>query len=162
MRKLPTFASQTIGAHKRDTLQGALSAVLGALIVGLAFGTLGAAGAPVALLGLFLSLSGIAGMVGPRPIDRTLFQPALPLGFACNVLKIRDAKQVVALRVGAPHAAWARARAKVFTLLDTAPSQRRDVVLTAAVENCQRAHDATMLARVRWLGDWPATNHFVV
>jgi len=163
-RNLPTFASQTVNAHKRDTFNGFALALIGAAVFGATLGILGAAGVPVALIGIMLATVGVAGMFGPRPIDATLFQPAvaLPLDFACNVKVVRDAKSAVVLRVGTHHASWLRAQAKVLAIFDVAPSKRRDAALVAEMAKVERAHDATMMARARWLGDWPATNHHPV
>lgn len=154
MRHLPTFASQTIGAHKRDTIEGVMSAILGAIIIGAAFGLLGAAGLPAAFLGAFLSVSGLARMVGPRPLDRSLFRPAkaLPLAFACPVVRV-DAKRAP-LRLGNVAKAYNRTMDAYAEAVSKAHSVQDRPVLDA-FRKAERAYDILKMERARWCRDWP-------
>lgn len=151
MRNLPTFASQTIGAHRNDTRNGAMSAFCGAIIIGLAFGLLGPAGVAVAFLGLFLSLSGVALVVGPRPLDRSLFRPAvaLPMGFACQVVRV-DAKSAP-LRLGSPTRAYRLAMKAYVARKGPALGDESMALFHRAVA----AADRLKTERVRWTGRWP-------
>ena len=160
MRKptIPTFETQTRGAYAKDTRNGALYAFAGALVAGLALGTLGPAGVTVALLGIMLTVSGLGMMFGPRPLDSTLYRAAvaLPFGFACPILKV-DAK-VAPLKVGqaasANKTAFRGAMKAAQALIDGKATLAK---CQPAFKRAERASGALILARARWLGDWPKT-----
>jgi hypothetical protein len=151
-RNLPTFASQTVNAHKRDDNNGFVLAIMGAAIIGASFGTLGVAGVSVALIGAMMSTIGMALLFGQRPLDRTLFQPAKPERFTCNTVTIRDAKSAVVLRVGTYEASAKRAFMAYVNAIE-APTP----VLAKALGRSYKASDVLKMERAKWLGEWPLT-----
>lgn len=149
MRKptIPTFYSTTKGAHAKDTIHGACAAFCGALIAGLALGTLGAPGVAVALVGIMLAAAGLGLMFQARPIDRTLYRAAVALqfAFACPIVKVR-------------HTAWgltpsvvkAGSAAKPYRKALPANWQKAPPVVVAKLTR-DWARDANRGGRAPWL-----------
>lgn len=113
MRKpIPTFETQTKGAFHKDTRNGACAALFGALVAGLAFGSLGFAGVAVALLGVFLTVAGLGMMFGPRPLDSTLYRAAVAvcrLNLDCAPYLVKVNAKSAPLKIGTLASAYKRA-----------------------------------------------------